>query len=38
MTSLETQLMQRLKLLPPEGMADVVDFVKFLASRVQLKE
>jgi hypothetical protein len=35
MTSLETQLMQRLKVLPPERIAEVVDFVEFLASRVQ---
>jgi hypothetical protein len=35
MTALETQLMQRLKVLPPERIAEVVDFVEFLASRVQ---
>ncbi|MBK9572509.1 MAG: DUF2281 domain-containing protein [Rhodoferax sp.] len=35
MTALETQLLQRLKLLPPERVAEVVDFVEFLASRVQ---
>lgn len=35
MTALETQLMQRLKVLPPERVAEVVDFVEFLASRVQ---
>lgn len=35
MTALETQLMQRLKVLPPERVAEVVDFVEFLALRVQ---
>lgn len=35
MTALETQLIQRLKALPPERVAEVVDFVEFLASRVQ---
>jgi len=35
MTALETQLMQRLKVLPPERVAEVVDFVEFLASREQ---
>lgn len=35
MTALETRLMQRLKVLPPERVAEVVDFVEFLASRVQ---
>ena len=35
MTALETQLLQRLKVLPPERVAEVVDFVEFLASRVQ---
>ena len=35
MTALETQLLQRLKILPPERVAEVVDFVEFLASRVQ---
>ena len=35
MTALETQLLQRLKVLPPERVAEVVDFVEFLAARVQ---
>jgi hypothetical protein len=35
MTALETRLIQRLKVLPPERVAEVVDFVEFLASRVQ---
>ncbi len=35
MTALESRLMQRLKVLPPERLAEVVDFVEFLASRVQ---
>ena len=35
MTALETQLLQRLKVLPPERVAEVVDFAEFLASRVQ---
>lgn len=35
MTTLESQLMQRIKVLPPERVAEVVDFVEFLASRVQ---
>lgn len=35
MTALETQVLQRLKVLPPERVAEVVDFVEFLASRVQ---
>ena len=35
MTALESRLMQRLKVLPPERVAEVVDFVEFLASRVQ---
>ncbi len=35
MTALESPLMQRLKVLPPERSAEVVDFVEFLASRVQ---
>ena len=35
MTSMETQLLQRLKVLPPECVAEVVDFVEFLAARVQ---
>jgi hypothetical protein len=35
MTALETRLMQRLRVLPPERLAEVVDFVEFLASRVQ---
>jgi hypothetical protein len=35
MNALESRLMQRLKVLPPERVAEVVDFVEFLASRVQ---
>ena len=35
MTALETQLLQRLKVLPPERVAEVVDFVEFLAAREQ---
>ncbi len=35
MTALESRLMQCLKVLPPERVAEVVDFVEFLASRVQ---
>ena len=35
MTAIETQLLQRLKVLPPERVAEVVDFVEFLAARVQ---
>lgn len=35
MTALESRLMERLKELPPERVAEVVDFVEFLASRVQ---
>ena len=34
MTALESRLIQRLKVLPPERVAEVVDFVEFLASRV----
>lgn len=35
MTAMETQLLQRLKVLPPERVAEVLDFVEFLAERVQ---
>ena len=35
MTALESRLMLRLKVLPPERVAEVVDFVEFLAFRVQ---
>lgn len=38
MTALESRLMERLKMLPPERVAEVVDFVEFLASRVQRAE
>lgn len=34
MTALESRLMEGLKVLPPERVAEVVDFVEFLASRV----
>ena len=33
MTAIESQLIERLKKLPPERVAEVVDFVEFLASR-----
>jgi len=33
MTAIESQLMERLKKLPPSRVAEVVDFVEFLASR-----
>ena len=33
MTTIESQLIERLKKLPPSRMAEVVDFVEFLASR-----
>jgi len=33
MTSLEMSLLERLKQLPPARVAEVVDFVEFLASR-----
>ena len=33
MTAIEAQLMERLKKLPPSRMAEVADFVEFLASR-----
>ena len=33
MTAIETQLIERLKKLPPSRVAEVVDFVGFLASR-----
>jgi hypothetical protein len=33
MPALETQLIERLKKLPPSRVAEVVDFVEFLASR-----
>jgi len=35
MTALESRLMQGLKVLPPERVAEAMDFVEFLASRVQ---
>lgn len=35
MTALEQRLMQGLKQLPPGRMAEVVDFVEFLAAREQ---
>ncbi|WP_304306676.1 DUF2281 domain-containing protein [Pseudacidovorax intermedius] len=35
MTALEQRLMQGLKKLPPSRMAEVVDFVEFLAAREQ---
>ncbi len=33
MTAIEVQLIERLKALPPARVAEVVDFVEFLASR-----
>jgi hypothetical protein len=33
MTAIEAQLIERLKKLPPARVAEVVDFVDFLASR-----
>ena len=33
MTSIEVQLIERLKKLPPSRVAQVVDFVEFLAAR-----
>ena len=33
MTAIEMQLIERLKKLPPARVAEVVDFVEFLASR-----
>ena len=33
MTAIEVQLIERLKKLPPARVAEVVDFVEFLASR-----
>ena len=33
MTAIEVQLIERLKKLPPACVAEVVDFVEFLASR-----
>lgn len=35
MTALESRLIQRLKVLPPERVAEVFDFVDFLAFREQ---
>lgn len=33
MTAVETQLIERLKKLPPHRVAEVVDFVEFLSQR-----
>jgi hypothetical protein len=33
MTAIETRLLERLKQLPPTRVAEVVDFVEFLAAR-----
>ena len=33
MTAIELQLMERLRKLPPARVAEVADFVEFLASR-----
>ena len=33
MTDIETRLIERLKQLPPSRVAEVVDFVEFLATR-----
>lgn len=35
MTAFETRLIERLKQLPPARVAEVVDFVEFLATREQ---
>ena len=35
MTALETRLIERLKQLPPGRVAEVIDFVEFLAAREQ---
>jgi uncharacterized protein DUF2281 len=35
MTAIETRLIERLKQLPPGRVAEVVDFVEFLAAREQ---
>lgn len=32
MTALESRLIERLKVLPPERVAEVVDFVEFLCA------
>ncbi|MBQ1765410.1 MAG: DUF2281 domain-containing protein [Aquincola sp.] len=37
MTAIELQLLERLKQLPPARVAEVVDFVEFLASREERK-
>ena len=33
MTAIESQLLERLKKLPPSRVAEVIDFVEFLAAR-----
>ena len=33
MTAIESQLVERLKKLPPERVAEVIDFVEFLTAR-----
>ncbi len=33
MTAIESQLIERLKKLPPNRVAEVIDFVEFLAAR-----
>ena len=38
MTAIEIQLIERLKKLPPSRVAEVVDFVEFLASREERAE
>jgi hypothetical protein len=35
MTAIESQLIERLRKLPPGRVAEVVDFVEFLASRAE---
>jgi hypothetical protein len=35
MTGIEAQLLEKLKKLPPNRQAEVVDFVEFLAARVE---
>ena len=38
MTAIEAQLIERLKKLPPNRVAEVVDFVEFLAAREERAE
>lgn len=38
MSAMESQLLQRLKKLPPDRVAQVADFVEFLAAREERKD